>query len=176
MKEQLAILLTTLKAKVHIALSVVGAFLLPLQGLLILIGLMIAIDTFTGVYKARKKKEKVTSRKLSNVISKMLLYQLTLLTFYILDVYLLGEFVSIFTSIPLFLTKLTAIILCSIEVVSINENFTAITGKSLWTQIKLILWRAKELNDDYKAVGLKPQDKAKPISDVTPTSDEEDKV
>jgi hypothetical protein len=137
---------------------------------------MILIDTVTGVYKAKKRKEKVTSRKLSQVISKMFLYQLTVITFFLLDKYLLGEFIGKFTSIPLFLTKVSAIILASIEVVSINENFTAITGKSMWTQIKLILWRAKELNDDYKAVGLKPQDKAKPTSDVTPNSDEEDKV
>jgi hypothetical protein len=176
MKEQLTILATTIASKAKVMIAVIGAFLMPIEPLLVLIGAMILVDTITGVYKARKKKEKVTSRKLSQVISKMFLYQLTVITFFLLDSYLLGEFVSIFTSIPLFLTKVSAILLASIEVVSINENFTAITGKSLWKQIKLILWRAKELNDDYKAVGLKPQDKAKPTDDVTPTSGEEDKV
>jgi hypothetical protein len=30
-----------------------------------MIGVLIAIDTFTGIWKAKKLKEKITSRKLS---------------------------------------------------------------------------------------------------------------
>lgn len=186
MKTQFTLLAHTIKEKCQIVFATIGAFLLPIRPLLLLVGVMILVDTITGIWKAKKRKEEVTSRKLSKVISKMLLYQLCIITFFLLDKYLLGEFIGLFTSIDLFLTKVSAIILASIELVSINENFTSITGTSLWKQAKLLLARAKELNEDYKAAtdGLKPNEDKKEkdqSNDAATESDaakngEEDKV
>jgi hypothetical protein len=159
MTTQIKVLLHLLKEKIQIVFAVVGAFLMPVQPLLLLIGAMILIDTLTGLWKSKKTGVPVTSKKLSRVISKMLLYQICIITFFILDKYLLGEFISLLTSIPLFLTKVSAIILATIELVSINENFKAVTGISMWTQLKLILGRAAEVKDDLKKIGDFKEDK-----------------
>ena len=70
-------------------------FLAPIQGLLIAVGIGIALDTFTGVFKSIKLNglKSIRSRKLSNVISKMLLYQVTLILLYVIDKYLLNELI-----------------------------------------------------------------------------------
>jgi phage-related holin len=46
---------------------------------------LIAIDTFTGIWKAKKLKEKITSRKLSGIISKLALYEITVIMFFLID-------------------------------------------------------------------------------------------
>ncbi|MCZ2338184.1 MAG: phage holin family protein [Chitinophagales bacterium] len=89
--------------------KVVGAFLLPIKPLIVLMVMMIALDTVTGLIKARKLKDKITSRKLSAVVGKIVLYCLGIIAIYALDRYLLGEFVNGFTNIKLFLTKVTTI-------------------------------------------------------------------
>ena len=52
----------------------------------------------------------------------MFIYQLTIISFYFMDVTLLGEFISVFIDIPLFLTKIVTAGLVSVEVFSIHEN------------------------------------------------------
>jgi len=42
--------------------------------------------------------------------------------------------------------------LCSIEVVSINENIKSIRGVDLWTSLKLLFRRAKEVTSEYKEI------------------------
>jgi hypothetical protein len=121
---------------------------MPITGLMFLIGFTIAVDTITGVWKARKKKEKISSRRLSAVISKMLLYEFTVILFYLIDYFILNDIVLIFFSIPLMLTKMLALVLVSIEVVSINENYKAVKGIDLWVSAKNLISRAKELKKD----------------------------
>jgi phage-related holin len=65
--------------------SIIFAFFLPISGILIMIGVLIAIDTFTGIWKANKLKEKITSRKLSGIISKLALYEITVIMFFLID-------------------------------------------------------------------------------------------
>ena len=57
----------------------------------------------------------------------MFIYQLTIISFYFIDVSLLGEFIALFIGIPLFLTKIVTVALVSVEVFSIHENV-----KILW--------------------------------------------
>ena len=52
----------------------------------------------------------------------MFIYQLTIISFYFMEINLLGEFISLFVEIPLFLTKLVTVALVSVEVFSIHEN------------------------------------------------------
>ena len=108
-------LFTIFKTKIFLLSQIVCAFVLPIKPLIILVGLLIVLDTISGVYKAIKTKEKISSKKLSRVISKMLLYQCGLITFYILEKYLLGEFIISFSSIQFLLTKIVAVFFCSVE-------------------------------------------------------------
>jgi hypothetical protein len=50
------------------------------------------------------------------------------------------------------LTKVVALILASIEVMSINENYKVVKGIDLWQSMKLLFARAKDINDDIKKI------------------------
>jgi hypothetical protein len=126
----------------------VSAFFMPITGLMFLIWFAIFIDTITGVWKAKKLKQPISSRRLSAVISKMLLYEITVILFYLIDYFILNDIVLTFFSVPLMLTKILALILVSIEVVSINENYKAVKGLDLWQAMKNLFARAKEIKRD----------------------------
>ena len=128
--------------------AVVCAFLAPISSLLIIVGGAIIIDTCMGIWKSKKNKVEITSRKLSAIISKMFIYQGAVITFYFIDIKLLGEFVLLLTDIHLFLTKVTAIVLLGIELLSINENFKAIFKISIWEKIKILIQRTKEIKEE----------------------------
>jgi len=148
MKAQLTILTTTLQNKWPLYLSMMSAFFMPISGLMFLIGFAIFVDTVTGVWKARKLKEPITSRKLSMVISKMLLYEITVILFYLIDYFILNDIILTFFSVPLMLTKMLSLILVSVEVVSINENYKAVKGLDLWQAMKNLFSRVKEIKKE----------------------------
>lgn len=140
--------MAALKSKWPIYLSMVSAFFMPITGLMFLIGFAIFVDTITGVWKARKLKQPITSRRLSSVISKMLLYEITVILFYLIDYFILNDIILTFFSVPLMLTKMLSLVLVSIEVVSINENYKAVKGLDLWVSAKNLITRAKEIKRD----------------------------
>jgi Bacteriophage holin family len=140
-------ILTLFKTHSILLIQLVCAFLLPIKILIFLVGFMIVLDTITGIWKARKRKEKITSHKLSQIISKMVLYNVGVISVFVLDKFLLGEFVLIFTSIEFFITKLVAIFFCTIELLSINENIKIIYGLNFWEIFKKLVKRVKEAKD-----------------------------
>jgi len=152
MRTQLSIMITALQQKWPMYLSMLSAFFLPIYGLMFLIGFAIFIDTVTGIWKAKKLKQRITSRGLSAVISKMLLYEITLILFYLIDFYILDRIVLTFFSVPLMLTKMLSLVLVSIEVVSINENYKTVKGIDLWVSAKKLINRAKELRKDVEVL------------------------
>jgi len=68
MKTQLSILLATMQANWFKLLAVISTFLMPISGLLFLVGFVIVLDTITGVWKSIKHKVPITSRGLSAII------------------------------------------------------------------------------------------------------------
>lgn len=146
---------TLFKTKSTILFQVIGAFLLPIKWLIVLVILMILIDMITGIWKSKKQGIPITSNKLSHTVSKILLYCGALIVVYGLDVALLGEFVAIFTTIKLFLTKGLACFLVTVEIVSFHENFEVITGVNLFSKFKEYLTRAKQIKDDIQDVAKK---------------------
>ena len=162
MRLQLAILLTTIKQSMVQLLAVIGAFFLPISGILFLIGFAIIIDTFTGIWKAKKLKIKITSRKLSAIISKLMLYEVAVIGFYLIDYWILNDIVIKFFSVPLMLTKILSLVLVSIETLSISENYKAVKGIDIWSAFKQLLQRSKEIKQDIDGVRYK-QDNTTPI-------------
>lgn len=140
------------KTRLFELIKIIIVFLTPIVPLLLIVGGMILIDTVTGLLKARKRKEKITSHKLGRVISKMLLYQLGIITFFLLEKYLLGEFIASFTSISFFLTKIVAVFFAGIELISINENLNDGFGINLFKQFKQMLLRVKEVKEDIGGI------------------------
>lgn len=144
----LTILTTTIQTKWLTLLSVIGAFFMPITGMVLAVGFAIFLDTITGIWKSRKNGVPISSRRLSAVISKMFLYQLTIILFFLIDWFILNEILKTIFTTELLLTKVLSLVLISIEVVSINENYKAVRGIDLWASLKKLLSRAKELKND----------------------------
>lgn len=148
MKATATILVTTIQTKWISLLGIVLTFFMPITGMVLAVGFSIFLDTITGIWKSRKNGVPISSRRLSAVISKMFLYQLTIILFFLIDWFILNDILkSIFTT-ELLLTKVLSLVLISIEVVSINENYKAVRGIDLWLSLKKLLSRAKELKND----------------------------
>jgi len=152
MKVQLAILLSSIQKSSLQLLAVISAFFLPITGILFLIGFAIVVDTLTGIWKAKKLGLPITSRKLSAIISKLMLYEVAVIGFYLIDKFILNDIVLQFFSVPLMLTKILSLILVSIEVMSINENYKAVKGIDIWQGMKNLFARAKEIKNDIDGV------------------------
>ena len=152
MKTQVLLLITKIKLNLSKLMAIIFSFFLPIVGILILIGAAVLLDTLSGIYKARKLKQPITSRKLSAIMSKILLYEATVILFYLIDYFLVNEIVYSFFSIEMLVTKVLALTLVSIEVVSINENYRAIYGKDIWSALKNLFARAKEVTQDFKNI------------------------
>jgi hypothetical protein len=136
-------------------MAIILSFFLPIVGILILIAASVILDTITGIWKAKKLKQPITSRRLSAIISKILLYEATVMLFYAMDYFLLNDIVISFFSIELLTTKVLALVLVSIEVISINENYKAVKGIDLWASLKNLFARAKEVTSDFKNINEK---------------------
>jgi hypothetical protein len=127
-------------------------FFSPIYGLLLAVGTMILMDTILGITKAIKLEgwESITSRKASVIISKFLLYQLTIITFFTIDYNLINEFTKIHYQNDYLLTKFITLSLCFVEAKSIDENIKAIFGFSIWTNLKEVLTRTQEIKKTLK--------------------------
>lgn len=127
-------------------------FFAPVSGILITVAAFIILDTISGIWKSRVKKVPITSRGLSGIISKMLLYQAAILATYLLDFYIAGDILEGIFGIPGLLVKAAAMLLIFIEAQSINENYKIAKGVDLWGEFKKLLSRAKEITGTVKDI------------------------
>jgi hypothetical protein len=125
-------------------------FFVPIYGLLISVGASIILDTVTGVYKSIRLEgwRSIRSRKLSNVISKMALYEVCIILLFVIDKYVLNEFVKHAFGFDFMFTKICAILLIFTELVSIKENIEETFKIDIWKLLKGTFNRAKEIKSD----------------------------
>ena len=148
LQQQLNYLALAVKGSATRILMIIAAFLAPIQGIMITVGICIIADTIMGVWKAKKLKQQVTSRKLSQIISKMFLYQATVVLIFAVDKFILDGIIQQFFTVPLLATKLVALTLISIELFSMDENFKAVKKKGFWDYFKELSARAKDIKDE----------------------------
>lgn len=131
-------------------------FFTPIQGLVIAVGLIVMLDTFTGVFKSVKLRgwSSIRSRTLSNIISKMLLYEMCILLLFPIDKFLLNDLLLQLISVNYFATKLTCIVIILIEGTSIKENVEEALKIKIWNILKKILSRAKEVKHDIDEIKI----------------------
>jgi len=148
MKLQLFLLLYSIKNSALKLLTIIFSFFLPISGILGLLFILILSDTATGIWKAKHLKQEITSRKLSAIISKLLLYELCVILFYLIDYFILNAIILTVFSVPLMLTKVLALVLASIEIMSISENWRIVRGVNLFQSAKLLFTRAIDIKND----------------------------
>ena len=126
----------------------------PIYGILIAVAAAIILDTFTGVFKTVKLNgwKSVRSRKLSHIVSKMLLYEICVLLLFVIDKFILNEFIFKWLSIDFMFTKICAILLIFVELVSIKENIEASFKIDIWKLLKDAFNRAKEIKSDFNEI------------------------
>ena len=84
----------------------------PIYGILIAVATAIFLDTFTGIFKSIKLNGwcSIRSKKLSHIVSKMLLYEICILLLFVIDKFILNEFIFKWLSINFMFTKICAIL------------------------------------------------------------------
>lgn len=124
----------------------------PINGLLVAVGTAIILDTITGVFKSVKLQgwKSIRSRKLSAIISKMMLYEVCILLLFVMDKFVLNEFIKHAFGFDYMFTKICAILLMFIELVSVKENIEEAYNVDIWAMLKKALSRAKEVTEDIK--------------------------
>ena len=129
-------------------------FFAPIQQLVMAVGLAIMLDTFTGIYKSVKLGgwRSIRSRKLSNIISKMVLYEVSIIILYPIDKFLLNELFLNILSVQFFSTKVACVLLILVELTSIKENIEAALKINIWQVLKKAINRAKELKGDIEEI------------------------
>jgi len=95
------------------------AVLAPIKAVILTVGCLILADFLTGVFKAWRKKDPITSNKMKRTVAKMVMYQTAVITGFLLETYILD-------GIPV--TKLVAGIIGIVEFKSVLENIEAVTG------------------------------------------------
>ena len=154
LKFQFACLVAALQEHMLKIIVMLAAFLAPIQGIMITVALCILTDTITGIWKVKKLGQKVTSRGLSKIISKMFLYQGTIILIYMVDKFIFGDILIKVFSIELLLTKVVALILASIELFSADENYRAVKKYGLWHAFKRLVARSKDVKSELKDFNL----------------------
>lgn len=126
----------------------------PIYGLLIAVGSAIVLDTFTGIFKSIKLNgwKSIRSRKLSNVISKMALYEICIIFLYLIDNFVLNEFIKSAFGFDFMFTKICSILLIFVELVSIKENIEETFKVDIWQLLKKSFNRAKEIKSDINDI------------------------
>lgn len=126
----------------------------PIYGILIAVATAVILDTFTGIFKSIKLKgwSSIRSKKLSHIVSKMLLYEICILLLFVIDKFILNEFMLKWLGVNYMFTKVCAILLIFIELVSIKENIEEAYNIEIWKMLKKAFLRAKEVKDDIDEV------------------------
>ena len=129
-------------------------FFAPIQQLVMVVGLAILCDTFTGIYKSVKLDgwKSIRSRKLSNIISKMVLYEVSIIVLYPIDKFLLNELLLNIVSVQFFSTKVACVLLILVELTSIKENIEEALKIDIWKTLKNFIKRAKEVSNNYDEI------------------------
>jgi hypothetical protein len=102
------------------------AVLSPIKTVIIATGVVIILDLISGVVRAVKAKEAIQSSVMRRTVTKFLVYQLAIISGFIIETYLLS-------GIPI--TKLVSSVIGLVEIKSILENLNDIYGQNIFKSI-----------------------------------------
>jgi hypothetical protein len=128
------------------------AVISPVMPMIYIAMLAISIDTCFGIWRSVKKGgwKAFKSRRLSNTISKSLLYGGAIMFIYLIEKYIAGDIISNFISVELIMTKVFAFFCVMVEVKSINESYEDVTGKNVLAALRKFVTRTKQDIDELR--------------------------
>lgn len=104
------------------------AILAPIKPLCLAVAFLILVDTVTGIWAAKKRGEQLKSSKLRSILTKMFVYQLCVISGFVLENYILDHLLPV--------AKLIAGAAAVVEVKSILENSNFILGMDIFAEVK----------------------------------------
>ena len=104
-------------------LVVTLTILSPIKPMLIACGILIMADTITGMLAAHKRKEPIQSAEMRRSITKLVVYQIAIISAFVLEKYMLGNLVPV--------SKIVAGVIGMVEFKSILENVSTIAGQDI---------------------------------------------
>lgn len=128
-----------MKEYLYKGLLVLSALLAPVKPLLISCGALIVADMVTGMVAASKRKEKINSADMRRSVSKMVVYQVAILSAFILEKYMLHDILPV--------SKVVSGVIGMVEFKSILENASVIAGEDI---LKLVLAKLGSKNAEKK--------------------------
>jgi phage-related holin len=111
--------------KVWIA-AIIGIFA-PVHAIMLAAGFLIFADLATGMMAAKKRGEKISSAAMRRTVSKILVYQLVIMSGFLVETYMIGG------AIPI--SKIAASIIGMTELFSILENAEQIYGQPIFKKL-----------------------------------------
>lgn len=130
------------------AMSVITYFT-PVLGLIILVAFVAGVDHFFGVWKVKHLKEKLERwNGLKKTFSKIVSYTAIIVVAFVFDRNLMNELAFKLVSVNDIFSKLITLALCFHEWKSINRNFKAVKGVSLWERIMEFISGARKVIEE----------------------------
>ena len=128
------------------------AVLAPVKPMVLMAVATIILDMGFGIWRSVKKNgwASIRSRRLSNTISKSLLYSGAIVFIFMLEKFILADLLAYFISVDLLLTKAFTAFCVFTEVKSINENYFSVTGINVWEKFMQFVKRSKEQVEELK--------------------------
>lgn len=108
----------------------------PIKGVLLVTGFLIIADLISGVFAAIKRGEKITSAGLRRTLTKIFVYNMAVISGFLVEQYMLS---SIFP-----ISKLISGLISVIELKSILENLNVVNGSDIF---KTVLDKLGSVND-----------------------------
>ena len=132
-------------------LTSIATFLIPIQGLLLLMILFIFLDTCFGIYSTVKRKgwKSFRSTKLFNLVVKSFFYLASIILAFLVDTYV---FQSKLFGVDCLASKSMALVWIYVEIKSIDETSVGLGNKSIWVILKEMIAKAAEFKKDLKSV------------------------
>ena len=126
--------------------------LAPVQPMVLMAVFTIILDMCFGVWRSVKKNgwASIRSRRLSNTISKSLLYSGAIVFIFLLEKFVLSDLLGYFIRVDLLLTKGFTAFCVFTEIKSINESYFSVTGVNVWEKFLQFVRRGKEQLDELK--------------------------
>lgn len=126
---------------IHLWIGIV-AFLTPLFPMALLVSTLIGTDFVFGLYRAYKTQEQINSRKMGHTISKMFLYNMAVLSVFMLEKIIVGTDMQF--------TKIAVGVIAMVELKSIDESFRILYGFSIYESLVERLKRGTNENKKSK--------------------------
>ena len=108
-------------------LLAIFAVLAPIKAVLTAVGVLVLADLILGIWAAKKRGEVITSRKMYQSVVKCFIYQVTIITGFLVEKYLSGDLLPV--------TKITGSIIGIVELKSLGENSSVILGQPIMQAI-----------------------------------------